>query len=76
MKDQAILSLLQATFGRHTIPTIQTQNSDNADFHEVAIWDLVTLVKKAYEAGRDTGYREGLEAAQDMASHYAKECGE
>ena len=49
---------------------------DSLDFHNVGIWGLVSLVQAAYEKGLDQGYEDGLEAAQEMAAVYAKECGE
>ena len=48
---------------------------DSLDFHNVGIWGLVSLVQAAYEKGMDQGYEDGMEAAQEMAAVYAKECG-
>jgi len=75
IKNDEILALLKKHIDTR-IETIATQGMDSLDFREVYIGSLVTLVKKAYEAGRTVGYDEGMEAAQDMASHYARECGE
>jgi len=75
MKNEDILALLQ----KQVSPFIETTESrmmDSLDFHDCHIRSLVDLVKAAYTAGLDKGYEEGLEAAQDMASHYAQECGE
>jgi hypothetical protein len=34
------------------IATLETQNSDSADFHEVAVWSLSAALLAAFEAGR------------------------
>lgn len=34
------------------IPTLVTRNSDGDDFHEVAVWGLLSALGQAYEAGR------------------------
>ena len=75
IKNDEILRLLQKHIDTE-IETIAVRNMDSLDFRDVYIGSLVTLVKKAYEAGRTVGYDEGIEAAQDMAAHYAQECGE
>lgn len=33
------------------VGTIETRNSDRLDFHEVAIWSIVSALEKAYELG-------------------------
>ena len=35
------------------VPTLETQNSDSLDFHDVAVWDLRDALVAAYEAGRE-----------------------
>ena len=34
------------------IETLETQHSDNADFHELAVWNIERALMAAYEAGR------------------------
>ena len=75
IKNDAILKLLQKHIDTE-IETVAVRGSDSLDFRDVYIGSLVTLVKKAYEAGLDKGYEEGMEAAQAMAAEYAKELGE
>jgi hypothetical protein len=75
MKNEAILALIQKHV-RNDIETIQVRGMDSLDFHDVYIKSLVDLAKAAYAAGIDQGYEEGMEAARDMAAHYAQECGE
>jgi len=74
MKEDAILALIQKHV-RNDIETIQVRGRDSLDFHDVYIKSLVDLAKAAYEKGRDLGYEEGLEAAQEMAAVYSRECG-
>lgn len=54
IKNDQILSLLQKHIDTE-IETIAVRNMDSLDFRDVFIGSLVTLVKKAYEAG----YRKG-----------------
>lgn len=74
IENDQILRLLQAHIDTE-IETVASQGRNSLDFRDVHIGSLVTLVKKAYEAGRDFGYDEGMEAAQDMAASYAQELG-
>ena len=75
MNDKAILALLQKHVSRD-ITTTKAQMMDSLDFQDVYIGSLVDLIQGAYEAGLSQGYADGMEAAQDMAAHYAEECGE
>ena len=36
----------------HSIETLETQNSDRLDFHDVAVWAIRAALSEAYEAGR------------------------
>jgi hypothetical protein len=74
MKNKDILALIQK-YVRNDIDTTEVQGSDSLDFHDVYIKSLVDLINAAYEKGRDKGYVEGLEAAQEMAAVYSRECG-
>lgn len=75
MKEESILRLIQKHISAD-ITTTRPQGRDSQDFHEAYISSLVDLVRDAFEAGRDRGYDEGMEAAQDMAVQYAQELGE
>jgi hypothetical protein len=37
------------------IVTLETQNSDALDFHEVAVWQIQEALKDAFLAGMTTG---------------------
>lgn len=37
------------------ISSLETQNSDRQDFHEVAVWNLKEALQAAYEAGLEKG---------------------
>ncbi len=36
------------------IDTLDTQNSDGLDFHEVAVWSIRKALQAAFDAGRKT----------------------
>lgn len=40
-----------ATRHFHTIETLETQNSDRLDFHDVAVWAIRAALEAAYAAG-------------------------
>ena len=79
MKNEDILRLLQKHVDAE-IETIGIRGRDSLDFRDVFIGSLVDVVKAAFQAGREEGlnqgYEDGMEAAQDMAALYAKECDE
>ena len=45
------------------IETLETQNSDRLDFHDVAVWAMRAALSEAYEAGRVAGAKAMLAAA-------------
>ena len=47
----------------HSIETLETQNSDRLDFHDVAVWAIRAALSEAYEAGRIAGAKAMLAAA-------------
>ena len=47
----------------HSIETLETQNSDRLDFHDVAVWAIRAALEAAYEAGRVAGAKAMLAAA-------------
>jgi hypothetical protein len=52
-----------ATRHFHSIETLETQNSDRLDFHDVAVWAMRAALEAAYEAGRVAGAKAMLAAA-------------
>jgi|TARA_Y100000310_G_scaffold88102_1_gene85023 hypothetical protein len=54
-RDLKIAAIAAATCH---IPTLETQNSDSLDFHDVAVWGLRDGLAAAYEAGRVDAKRE------------------
>jgi hypothetical protein len=40
-----------ATKHFHSIETLETQNSDRLDFHDVAVWAIRAALEAAYAAG-------------------------
>ena len=50
--QQKIDQLLTEIAKKHlSLETLETRNSDNLDFHDVAIWSLKEALQEAYEAG-------------------------
>ena len=45
------------------IETLETQNRDRLDFHDVAVWAMRAALEDAYEAGRIAGAKAMLAAA-------------
>jgi hypothetical protein len=47
--------VLEAIAKKHLgIDTLQMQNSDSADFHDLAVWSIEAALKAAYEAGQQS----------------------
>jgi len=34
------------------IPTLRTRNSDNLDFHDLSVWQILAALQRAYAEGR------------------------
>ena len=50
--QQQIDQLLTEIAKKHlSLETLETRNSDNLDFHDVAVWSLKEALQEAYEAG-------------------------
>jgi len=45
------------------VETLETRNSDQLDFHDVAVWAMRAALEDAYEAGRIAGAKSMLAAA-------------
>jgi hypothetical protein len=65
IKNDLILSLLQKHIDTR-IETIASRGMDSLDFRDVYIGSLVTLVKKAYEAGHEDGFEKALEQSEKV----------
>lgn len=51
--QQQIDQLLTEIAKKHlNLETLETQNSDSLDFHDVAVWSLKDALQEAYEAGK------------------------
>lgn len=54
MKKQNLDSLLESIAKEHLrIDTLEAQNSDSLDFHEVSVWGLKAALEQAYKAGKE-----------------------
>ena len=38
------------------VETLETQNSDSLDFHDVAVWSIRGALEDAFRAGMELGY--------------------
>lgn len=47
--DALLLEIAAKHF--HSIETLETQNSDRLDFHDVAVWAIRAALQAAYAAG-------------------------
>ena len=53
MKAKDPNKLLEQIAKEHLfIETLETQNSDRLDFHDVSVWGVKAALQAAYEAGR------------------------
>ena len=39
------------------IESLETKNSDNKDFHDVAVWDVKQALEKAFALGIERGFQ-------------------
>ena len=53
--DQRDVQLLEIAQRQFRIETLETQNWDRLDFHDVAVWAIRTALEEAFEAGRRAG---------------------
>ena len=51
-RDAELLEIAQRQF---RIETLETQNRDRLDFHDVAVWAVRAALEEAFEAGRRAG---------------------
>ena len=51
-RDAELLAIAQRQF---RIETLETQNWDRLDFHDVAVWSIRAALEEAFEAGRRAG---------------------
>ena len=49
-KDEALMAVLKEFFPN--IQTLESQNNDNKDFHEVPVWSLKSALETMYELGK------------------------
>ncbi len=57
-------SLLEQIALKHFfVETLQTQNRDCLDFHDVSVWAIESALKAAFEAGVQAGLQAGQKAA-------------
>jgi len=53
MTQRALDQLLEHIARQHlSIATLQTQRSDQLDFHDVSVWSIKSALQAAFEAGK------------------------
>jgi hypothetical protein len=61
-------SLLEEIALKHFfVQTLQTQNSDRLDFHDVSVWAMDSALKAAFEAGVQAGVEAALKKKTKQA---------
>jgi hypothetical protein len=56
-------SLLEEIALKHFfVETLQTQNRDCLDFHDVSVWAIESALKAAFEAGAQAGQKAALQS--------------
>jgi hypothetical protein len=64
MTQRALDQLLEHIARQHlSIETLQTQRSDQLDFHDVSVWSVKSALQAAFEAGKQA---ERAEVAKDQ----------
>ena len=49
IKKEQIEKIIMSNFN---IEVIETRNCDSLDFHDIAIWQLVSAIREAYDMGK------------------------
>ena len=57
MNEKKIMATLEEIIKEAdtNIPTLEQRNSDGLDFHEISVWALADLMRKAYLKGMEAG---------------------
>jgi hypothetical protein len=64
MTQRALDQLLERIARQHlSIETLQTQRSDQLDFHDVSVWSVKSALQAAFEAGKQAERTEASHAA-------------
>lgn len=61
MKIKTLQEIAQETLG---FPTLETRNSDSADFRDVAVWNVARALELAYAQGYQAKEREVRDAGK------------
>lgn len=53
MKNEKAINKLLESIAQEiaSIETLDTQNSDSLDFHDLAVWTIKKMLRRAYDAG-------------------------
>ena len=64
--------LLQIAEAVLYIETLETQNRDSADFHNVSVWSIKEALELAYAAGKEAGRDEAVEGVNAAINNATK----
>lgn len=65
MKVKSLEEIARELLG---FPTLETRGSDEADFREVAVWNLARALELAYAQGYQAGHKQAKADAEKAAS--------
>jgi hypothetical protein len=47
--------IIEIAFRNFGLETLETRNSDNLDFHDIAVWSIKAALEEAYQLGLVAG---------------------
>ena len=58
MSNKKINQLMTQIAQQHLrLETLETRHSDSLDFHDIAVWQIESALRAAFEAGREEGLK-------------------
>ncbi|MFM2006391.1 MAG: hypothetical protein RLZZ09_2046 [Pseudomonadota bacterium] len=58
MNSKKLTQLMTQIAQQHLrLETLETRHSESLDFHDIAIWQIESALKAAFEAGRQDGLK-------------------
>ena len=52
-KDQMARTIERIAIEELEITTLESRHNDEEDFHSLAVWEIESIMERAYEAGMD-----------------------
>ncbi|MCF8152477.1 MAG: hypothetical protein K9J80_17255 [Sulfuritalea sp.] len=58
MNSKKLTQLMTQIAQQHLrLETLETRHSDGLDFHDIAVWQIESALRAAFEAGREEGLK-------------------